>query len=466
MIAIYARVSTQEQALNGHSIDEQIERMHKYCDAFSWMSVKDYVDAGFSGAKTDRPALQNLLKDVKAKKIDKVLVYKLDRLSRSQKDTLWLIEDVFLANKCDFVSISENFDTGTPLGKAMIGILAVFAQLEREQIKERMVMGKEARAKKGLFQGGGFAPTGYDFIDGELVINEYEAMQIREAHKLYQSGMSSSKIAKEFFNRGYSHKCGKWYQKRVLDCLLNDIYLGYVHFQGKTYKGTHEPIIDQETFDRTLAIYNQRKQREIYNHGKTALSGLIYCAHCGAKFSAYGRNDYKGHPYRYYACHSRRKTNWEMVKDINCKNKIYTQQELDGMVFDAIKSLASDPTHIHEMIETNKSDYEQEKLLKKEIQKLSSQKSRFMDLYGLGTFSAEEIQAKIVPINEQMQRLEKELDKIQTDALSEKEAVKLVQSFEDILETGDRNQIHMLLVSLIDRIVINGDDVEIHWRFT
>ena len=118
------------------------------------------------------------------------------------------------------------------------------------------------------------------------------------------------------------------------------------------------------------------------------------------------------------------------------------------------------------MIADNKSDYAKEKLIKKELQKLETQKSRFMDLYGLGTISADEIQAKIIPINEQMQRLSQELEQIQNESLSEQEAVKLVESFGDVLETGDKNQIHMLIVSLIDKIVIDNDVIEIHWRFT
>ena len=177
IVGIYVRVSTPEQAVNGHSIDEQIERTQKYCDAMNWTVYKVYTDAGFTGSNTARPAMQNLIKDVRDGKINKVLVYKLDRLSRSQKDTLMLIEDIFLANNVDFVSMSENFDTATPFGRAMIGILAVFAQLEREQIKERMAMGKIARAKQGKFHGSAKIPIGYDYIDGELVTNEYEKIQ-------------------------------------------------------------------------------------------------------------------------------------------------------------------------------------------------------------------------------------------------------------------------------------------------
>ena len=148
-VAIYVRVSTQEQAVEGYSISEQIDRLTKFCEAHSWKLYKVYTDPGFSGGNMNRPSLQKLFADCTQKRFDTVLVYKLDRLSRSQKDTLYIIEDLFLTNHVDFISMSENFDTSTPFGRAMIGILSVFAQLEREQIKERMAMGREGRAKQG-----------------------------------------------------------------------------------------------------------------------------------------------------------------------------------------------------------------------------------------------------------------------------------------------------------------------------
>ena len=180
-VAIYVRVSTKEQALEGYSIGEQTDRLTKFCEAHDWTIVKVYTDAGHSGANQIRPALQDLIQDIKAGRIDKVLVYKLDRLSRSQKDTLELIEDVFLKNGTDFESMSEKLDTSTPHGKAMIGILAAFAQLEREMISERMSMGREARVKQGKWKGGHHAPYGYDYEPSleKLVINEYESMIIK-----------------------------------------------------------------------------------------------------------------------------------------------------------------------------------------------------------------------------------------------------------------------------------------------
>ena len=147
-VALYVRVSTDIQ-VDGYSIDEQLERLEKYCDAKDWIIYNKYIDPGFTGSNINRPGLTKLLQDIHKGKIDLVLVYKLDRLSRSQKDTLYLIEEEFLPNNVDFISMTENFDTSTPFGKAMIGILSVFAQLERENIKTRLAMGHVGRAKAG-----------------------------------------------------------------------------------------------------------------------------------------------------------------------------------------------------------------------------------------------------------------------------------------------------------------------------
>jgi len=118
----YVRVSTDNQ-LENYSIDEQVERIQSYCKAKGWMLLKVYTDGGFSGGNTERPALQQMISEIERGKIDAVVVYKLDRLSRSQKDTLTLIEDSFLAHDTDFISINENFDTSSPFGRAMIGIV-------------------------------------------------------------------------------------------------------------------------------------------------------------------------------------------------------------------------------------------------------------------------------------------------------------------------------------------------------
>ena len=470
-VFLYVRVSTQEQAKEGYSIDEQIERLRDYCKAMGWIIVKIYTDAGYSGASTDRPALQDMIEDIEAGKGDSVVVYKLDRLSRSQKDTLSLIEDSFLAHKVDFVSMTENFDTSTPFGRAMIGILSVFAQLEREQIKERMSMGKEGRAKEGKWHGGGFVPIGYDYIDGELVINEFEAMQIREIHKLYQEGKAFCAIDRIFAERGYTQKHGGWHTKKVKDVMLNELYLGKIQWQGQTYDGTHEPIIDEETFNKSLEIYNSKDHSHHKNLGRTAyLGGLIFCSKCTARYisTSFKDKQYKK-VYRYYACHSRRKLNRSMVKDPNCKNKTWKMEQLDNLIFDEIRKLADDPTYIHEIRQRNFSDDDKQKeqLIKKEISKLDAQKSRFMDLYGVGEFTMEEVQEKARPINEQKKKLEQELANLSSNksAITEEEALKIIGTFNDVMDEGNFEQIRMLVNSLIERIEIDNEDVDIYWKF-
>ena len=164
-IALYVRVSTLVQFEKGNSVDEQKKRLEAFCEAKGWTDYEEFVDAGWSGSNMERPALQELIK--RADEFDVVLVYKLDRLGRNQRDILYLIEDVFK----NFNSITENFDTSTPVGKLMLSMMGAFAELERQQINERMMMGRIASAEKGRWRGGSGVPTGYKYIPGR---NTYE----------------------------------------------------------------------------------------------------------------------------------------------------------------------------------------------------------------------------------------------------------------------------------------------------
>ena len=141
---LYVRVSTTEQAEEGYSVDEQTAKLQAYCVAMGYKINRVAVDPGYSGASLDRPGIKEIIADVKRGRCKKVIVWKLDRLSRSQKDTLILLEDVFFPNGCAFVSLNENFDTATPIGRCIVGVLAAFAQMERENIKMRTSMGRAA----------------------------------------------------------------------------------------------------------------------------------------------------------------------------------------------------------------------------------------------------------------------------------------------------------------------------------
>ena len=475
MIAIYVRVSTQEQAVNGHSIDEQTDRLQKYCDAMNWSPCKVYCDAGYSGASTDRPSLQSMIRDVKSGLITRVLVYKLDRLSRSQKDTLYLIEDVFLANNCDFVSISENFDTSSPFGRAMIGILAVFAQLEREQIKERMIMGKVAKAKQGRYSGKAMNPIGYDYIDGRLIPNKYESDLVKRIFGMYSKGMSTRKIMETLNESGLYHKYGKWNEKTVLNIITRRTYIGEILYSGNWYKGDHEPIIDPALFDECQREHEKRyRDHEQHNRrlGKATsyLAGYLVCKHCGGKYAklkqlSYNRDHTKKYYYNKYICNSRCKRVPHLIKDPNCMNKIWSMEELDKIIFDEIRKLAVDPEHHAPEKNAPQAHFDP---LKAQLDNINGKMEKLMELYLIGNIPQDILQKKTDDLQKQREKLMQELDEITKShekRLSQKERKRLVESFSDILDRGDFDEIRTTIGALIDYIELDNDDITIHWNF-
>lgn len=482
-VALYLRVSTQEQAKEGYSIGEQEKRLRAYCDAMEWEIHKIYIDPGYSGGDTERPGLKDMTRDVEDGLVDKVVVYKLDRLSRSQLDTLYLIEKVFLANNTDFVSMSENFDTATPFGRAMIGILAVFAQLEREQIKERMNMGKEARAKEGKWGGGSSEPIGYDYnpADDLLHINEYEAMQVREGAELFLKGVPLRTISNLFDSKGYTYKGRsgkrhKWEPKRFKYVFSSKVYIGYIRYHGEWYKGDHEPLFSEETFEALQKLLNQRaetfaKHKKKCEGHTTFLGGMIYCKQCGARYAKQSGRKWKNNePPLYYVCYSRNKKVPKMIKDPNCKNKNWKMQELDNIVFDEVRKLATDPNYIPNAKrekELQSDNRDKIAVIRHEIEQLDEQISRFMDLYGIGKFTIDQVSNKVDPLNEQRLSLEKELEILTASPveLTPEEVIEIVESFGDILDRGDINEIRLTLETLIHRIELDEDKVYIHWKF-
>lgn len=469
-IAGYCRVSTQEQAEHGYSIGEQEARIKSYCQAMGWALVKVYSDPGFSGAKIDRPGLQAMISDIKGGLIDAVLVYKLDRLSRSQKDALYLIEDVFLANSVDFVSISENFDTSTPLGRAMIGILAVFAQLEREQIKERMVLGKTARAKKGKWQGGNNTPIGY-LYDKEkgLKLFEDEAVFVRLAFQMFTSGHTIAEIESTIYNQGGKHRYGLFTKVNINRLLGNPVYIGQLIYRGETYDAMHERLIDDETFYKAQEIraknHDDWQNKIRGSKNPSLLSGLLFCARCGGRYHHLtwqtGQNPR-------YVCYSRDKRLLNMVKDSNCKNKIWPENELNGLILDEVKKLVIDQTALKKAAEKKKQKHmDKTPELEKRLQRLRAQRSRYMDLYALEDIDIKTVSEKISELNRQIAAGEKELESERAESAQKTAPFRLLpDNIGQIIDHGTEAEKRAILRSLISRIDIDGDDIRISWKFS
>ena len=464
--ALYIRVSTQEQALEGYSVGEQKERLIAFCKAHDWIIADIYVDGGFSGSNLKRPGMQKLMSETD--KFDIVLVYKLDRLSRSQRDTLYLIEEVFRPRGVDFISMQESFDTSTPFGKAMIGLLAVFAQLEREQIKERTKMGRIARAKTGLYHGGGYIPIGYDYVDGHLIVNPYEAEQIRKIFEWYLSGLSLNSITERLQAEGYTNKYSSystWSSVRYI--LENETYIGRIHFGDVLVEHAHEAIISEEDFFAAQAL--REKRREKYGatafQSKHLLTGLLFCGHCGGRY--YLRNSGK---YSYYACYSRTKQIKRMVKDPNCMNKNWRGQELEARIDEKIREVLHSPDLAAEIAARRSKPAAPEKKnneVEKRIAAIDRQIGRFMELYQRDDIPTDVLGESINKLYNEKTALQAMLEPVAEEAAAMPFDLveQLIKDAAQIWDFADEDQKRRIMQSLIKRIVLTDDDVEIEWAF-
>lgn len=462
--AIYVRVSTARQDQEGYSIPLQKERLIAYCKAKGWAVAGVYVDPGHSGSTLDRPGITALIDGVEAGKFDVVLVYKLDRLSRSQKDTLYLIEDVFMANKTDFVSMQESFDTSTVFGRAMVGILSVFAQMERETITQRTLMGRAGRAQEGLWHGGGTDPIGYDYIDGVLVINQEEARQVREVYGLYADGYSVTEISRRM--DGCQTKHGDWsHTSTVGNVLDNPLYAGMVHFDGVLVRGQHDPIVSVELDRRVKA--RRARLRLIESAGDSAylLTGLLYCSGCGARYFPNKRPNGKV----VYSCHSRAKKNRKMVKDPACKAPHIPVEELDAMVEAEVLRLAADPSQVGEIIKKRAAgDGGSDSGSKSEaVERLTKEIETLMDLLTQNDsmVSVGEVAERITKAHTERERLLPVVDRgvKNYDLEGAKQLLRDGLTAWDGLNTRGRRS---FLLQLIDKIHINAEGMgRIEWFF-
>lgn len=461
-VGLYPRVSGHEQEDN-YSIPEQIDRMKMYCDSRDWMVYKIYTDSGYSGSNMDRPGLQDMIKDVKNHRIDIVLVYKLDRLSRSQKDTLFLIEDVFDKHGVSFVSMTENFDTSTPHGKAVLGFLAVFAQLEREKIRERTMVGKDSRAKEGKWHGSKWVPIGYDYIDGLLLPNEYEVMQIREIADLFLKGTPVRTIERIVTAKGFRHKYGEWEAKTIRRVLANKTNIGKIKHRDTWYDGIHDAIMDEKTFDAIQKLMGERRDKYGTTKAhKTLLGGILYCKNCGAR---YARQNYNGR--YYYICYSRSKKMKKMIKDPTCKNTNHKMETLETVILDEIRKLAVDPNRIEQLRESRPENDAAGKIkaINAEIAKIDERISKMMDLYALGTIDLDVISGKVTELNETKTSLQKEIDSMsvpENEEMTAQQITDIASLMTDDLPLEDKRSI---IQSLIYYIEIDGDNIIIHWKF-
>lgn len=474
-VALYVRVSTTSQLEEGYSIEEQKAKLESYCDIKDWHIYKVYTDGGFSGSTTERPALEQLIKDAKNKLFDTVLVYKLDRLSRSQKDTLYLIEDIFLKNNIEFVSLLENFDTSTPFGRAVIGLLSVFAQLEREQIKERMQLGKLGRAKAGKSMMWAKTSYGYNYDKetGSMTVNEYEALAVKEIYSSYLAGMSITKL-RDKINEEYP-KQPAWSYRTIRGILANPVYCGLNQYKGQTFQGTHNPIISLVDFEQTQKELAKRQQtaKELSNprpfQAKYMLSGLAKCGYCHAPLKVIlGQKRKDGSRFKRYECYQRhpRKTRGVTVYNDNkkCESGYYDMELLEHYVLTRIAQLQNDPDKIQELFSDDTSPAVDKQAIQKQIDSLTLKLSKLNDLYLDDRITLDELRTKSADFIKQRNALEDEIKKASNDkqAGQRKKIEKLLDA-SSVLEMSYDNQ-KVIVRELIDKVQVTSDKIVIRWK--
>lgn len=447
--AIYIRVSTDAQREEGYSIDAQKEMLTAYCVSKSIRDYEYYIDGGYSGSNLERPELKRMVDDIKQDKISCVLVYKLDRLSRSQKDTLFLIEDVFNPHGVDFVSLNESMDTSTPLGRLMLGILSAFAQLERENIRERTSMGMKERVKEGFWMGGGRVPFGYDYDpDKGILVPNSDADTVRKVYELYLKGYSTNAIARSL---------GLKYEKLARHILMRKTNAGIIVYKGEEFKGRHEPIVSMETYERAMQAMAERAGQKRPDSGYL-LTGLVRCGYCGAKmrYQKWGKAGYK------IVCYSKDKSKPHLVKNPDCPSEGIWAEELEDIVKADLFSLGlkgsknkkylNEETKILDVLEERK---------KKVGEKLKKLYLLYADSEDFALDDAiKETKEELRNIENQI-RIEKEQ---QVVSKTEKELKKQLSTLSESWDFMTRREQRNIVKSCVSEITAKENDVRIYYK--
>lgn len=359
--AIYTRKSHEE------GLDQDFNSLHAQRDSGEtfvasqkhegWVALATrYDDGGFTGANTERPALKQLLADVEAGAIDVVVVYKIDRLSRSLLDFVNLLQ-LFERKNVAFVSVTQQFNTANPMGRLILNILICFAQFERENIAERIRDKMAASRRRGKWVGGS-PPLGYDidFAAKKLVVNEKEAETVRWIFTRFLQLRSGCAVANELRQRGIRTKCwtsktgkrhtGQLFDRGTLYKILNQrTYIGEVSYQGRSYPGEHAAILDRKTWDRVQELLAENHTtRGNRNRALVPgfLKGIVRCRQCGSSMTmSYTRKGKSGPMYRYYRCLTSAKRGAEA-----CPLTQVAAGDLEQAVFGHLRALLRNPSVI------------------------------------------------------------------------------------------------------------------------
>lgn len=497
LIAIYCRVSTEEQSENGYSIDEQERLLEEWCKKMGYVIYKCYSDRGISGKNIkDRPALKELLSDAKAGKFDMVISWKINRLSRKLEDVLKIV-NLLEKNNITFKSYSEPFETDTPAGRMQFQMMALIGEFERGTIAQNVKMGMIAKAKSGNWCGG--RVLGYDLVPNnspeeekkgknKLEINEKEAEIVRFIFNEYSKGKGYKAITNQINKLGYKTKKGNNFSVgSIRDILTNPVYIGEIRYNVRQnwsekrrrninpnpirVKGKHEAIIDRELWDKVQLILESKKGKpsRIYD-GEYPLTGILRCPKCGAGMvisrTTNTLADGTKKRIAYYCC-----GNWKNKGTSVCNSNTIRVDKANEYVFKKIEELVSNEAVIKAVVKNiNKERKDKVKPAKrllgdidKELEKLDKRKRKIFEAYEDDILTKAEFQIRKDELNEKIRILEEEkkplLNTISEDVSEEipYEFIKdILKNFSKVLNSNvSREQQKKLLHMIISEITMN-----------
>ncbi len=495
LCGLYVRVSTERQAeLRDGSLDTQTDRLKQYVkfrevpgsdDSAKWKLVRVYREEGKSGKNTDRPALQELLSDVKDGRINTVLCTKIDRITRSLID-FYKLSDTFKRHNADFISLEEGFDTSTPMGQAMLKMTLVWAELEREQTSKRTKDKLLWRAQQGLWNGGHV--LGYDLVDKKLVVNKQEAKFVNLIFNKYLEKGSVLKVVEFLNEHGYrtkeyvskrknSKKGGSsFYNQNVLHILSNPLYLGEIKQLEKVYNGQHPPIVTQELWhdvNRKIQLQApkrtnpKRKVKHVF-----LLQGLLKCGWCGNYMSTKYCTGRNGLCY-YYQC-TRNANSGKSA----CKMKYAPAIQLENAVLSEIKKMSTDKQRVQKIVdEANKDTGSSLVGLKKDRKhqeiKLTGIKGKIKNiLHNISSHSDLKINRSITEelreledqkdqIGKDIQNIDFEIGQIQQQTMNARIMYESLTKFSQIYEAADPAEMKELLPLFVERVTWTPSEIEI-----
>ena len=420
--------------------------MISYAKSKDYTEFEYYIDGGYSGKDLNRPAIQRLIEDCKNHKIDAVFVFKLDRISRSQRDTLYLIEEVFNKYDVSFISMRENFDTSSPFGKAMIGVLSVFAQLERETILERTRIGLKKRAEAGLWRGGGKIPFPYryDRNTGTLVPIPEQVELLHKMISLYISGKSFNAIG-DIVGMDES---------LVETRILSITNTGKVPYRDEVFEGQHEAVVSDELYEEILRV-NKVRSREPYER-HYLLSGKVYCGHCGAKY----RYQKWGKRLIMY-CYSQQKSKPKYIKDPNCKNKRWDTFEVEDAVLEELFKMSLDIDLFKKTFNIASVNVKNE--LKARLEEIKKQINNLLNFIASG-IAVDETNKKITELEREKEQIEEKLLSSDKKEKDNKVSLNMITNLKATWFDMDFDEQRRIIEHLIDKVVVNDNEINIYYN--